>query len=363
MDACLYGPKGFYVGGGRAGRRADFLTSPEVGDLFGAVVARAVDAEWQRCGRPDPWMVVEAAAGSGALAAAVLAASPRCAAALRYVAVEVSAPLRAQLSLRLPVEAPTFVLGPGSHPPTDSDEEDAPAPPPGRGPLVTILAELPSQPFTGMIVANELLDNLAFDLLEWRDRVWWEVRVGEAQGGPVEVLVIAPEDTTDEATRLVPKPVDGGRIALQRAARRWLSSALGLVRRGRVVCVDYCAPTTASLASRPQHEWLRTYRAQGRGADPLHNPGGQDITCEVVIDQLERVSPPDFDRAQADWLTVNGVDELVAAARRIWDAGASRPDLAALAARSRVTEAAALRDPAGFGSFRVLEWARPSGRG
>ena len=45
VDAALYAPGlGFYETGGRAGRRGAFLTSPEVGPLFGAVVARALIA-------------------------------------------------------------------------------------------------------------------------------------------------------------------------------------------------------------------------------------------------------------------------------------------------------------------------------
>jgi SAM-dependent MidA family methyltransferase len=327
-----------------------------VGGLFGAVVARAIDAEWERCGRPDPWIVIEAAAASGTLAAAVLSARPSCSAALRYVAVEVSAALRAQASLRLPVEVPAFVLGPGTPAPVDPEEDVESTPVIGRGPLVTVLAELPAQPFTGMIIANELLDNLAFDLLEWRAGAWWEVRVGESDGRAVEVLVAAPAETAEEASRLVSSPVEGGRIPLQHEARRWLSSALGLVQRGRVVCIDYCSMTTAGLVSRPQHEWLRTYRSQGRGAHPLKDAGGQDITSEVAIDQLERVRALSLDRSQAEWLAAHGIDELVSAARRTWDESASRPDLTALSARSRVGEAPALRDPAGLGAFRVLEW-------
>ncbi|MDQ3293516.1 MAG: SAM-dependent methyltransferase, partial [Actinomycetota bacterium] len=58
---------GFYGGGsGSAGRReGDFLTSPEVGPLFGAVLARAVDGWWRALGEPDPFVVVEAGAGPG----------------------------------------------------------------------------------------------------------------------------------------------------------------------------------------------------------------------------------------------------------------------------------------------------------
>ncbi len=75
----LYAPGlGFYAGGGGAGRRHDFLTSPEVGPLFGAVLARALDSWWDGFGRPDPLVVVEAGAGPGTLARSILAAAPRC---------------------------------------------------------------------------------------------------------------------------------------------------------------------------------------------------------------------------------------------------------------------------------------------
>ncbi len=76
----LYGPAGFYVraDGGRAGRRGgSFLTSPEVGPLFGAVLARYLDAQWEALGQPAPFTVVDAGAGPGTLARSVFAARPR----------------------------------------------------------------------------------------------------------------------------------------------------------------------------------------------------------------------------------------------------------------------------------------------
>mgnify|MGYP003526014298 CR=1 FL=1 len=132
--------------------------------------------------------------------------------------------------------------------------------------------------------------------------------------------------------------------------------------RGRVIAIDYAKPT-ADLASRPQSEWLRTYANHRRGDAPLANLGAQDVTCEVAIDQLALVRPPGADTAQADWLRHWGIDDLVAEARRHWHAQAHAPDLAAMAARSRVTEADALLDPEGLGRFRVLEWfAVPPGQ-
>jgi hypothetical protein len=84
--------------------------------------------------------------------------------------------------------------------------------------------------------------------------------------------------------------------------------------------------------------------------------GAQDITCEVPVDQLTRVARPVVDERQADWLAAHGLEALVEEGRRIWAERAQIGDLAAVAARSRVGEAAALTDAAGLGSFRVLEW-------
>jgi SAM-dependent MidA family methyltransferase len=122
-----------------------------------------------------------------------------------------------------------------------------------------------------------------------------------------------------------------------------------------VVVVDY-ADVTASLARRPWTEWTRTYRGHGRGSGPLSDLGGQDVTCEVAVDQLPG---PTSNRSQAEFLRAFGVDELAAAARRAWEERAHIGDLEALRARSRVHEAAALIDPAGLGAFRVLEWVYP----
>jgi len=119
--------------------------------------------------------------------------------------------------------------------------------------------------------------------------------------------------------------------------------------------VDY-ADTTPSMARRPWTEWVRTYRAHGRGGHPLAGLGDQDITCEVAVDQLGGVRRPARDRSQAEFLAAHGIGPLVDEARRSWHERAAIADLAALAARSRVTEAAALLDDNGLGAFRVLEW-------
>jgi SAM-dependent MidA family methyltransferase len=265
------------------------------------VLARALDAWWSELGQPDPFTVVEAGAGRGALAKAVLAAEPACGPALRYVAVERSGALRS--------------LNPRSVP------------------------TMPDEPFTGVIVANELLDNLPFGVLERTADGWAEVWVDRELR---EVLVPVKNDLDAPA---------GARIPVQRAARQWVERARTLA--DRVVVVDY-ADTTPSMARRPWTEWVRTYRGHGRGSHPLDDLGRQDITCEVAVDQLP---PATSTRSQAEFLRAFGIDELAADARRAWHERAHIGDLQALVSRSRVHEAAALTDETGLGAFRVLEWA------
>ena len=360
VERALYDHEGgFYEAGGRAGgRHGDFLTSPEVGGLFGAVVARALDTWWRELGEPDPYVVVEAGAGPGTLCRTVLAAAPACAVSLRYVLVERSASQRRLHAGKVRLEDPALAFAP-----VDPDTESPVAGSP-TGPICVSLAELPRLPGPAVVLANELLDNLPFGLAERRDGGWCEVRVdlapGDPAGGQASGLAerLVPLDPVRSAMldRLAPAATDGGRVPLQAAAGAWLREALTLAGpAGRVVVVDY-ATTTADLAARPQSEWLRTYRGHARGGSPLADLGAQDITCEVATDQLALVRPATEDRTQAEWLRAHGVDELVVAARETWAERSHLGDLAALTARSRVTEAEALLDPAGLGAFRVLEW-------
>ena len=352
MEHALYDPDtGFYASGGTAGRRGDFITGPEVGPLFGAVISRALDAWWVAAGRPSPFVVVDAGAGPGTLARSVLAAAPQCAPALRYVLVEISAPQRARHAEHLPIEpAAAAAIGPAGEP--DTELSVLPAPP---GPVVVSLAEFPAVP-VHVIIANELLDNLPVDVVAWAGERWSEVLVGLGGDGFVEVLVPAAEELAAWARQAVPEPAEGARLPVQRAAQRWLAESLDLLApAGRLVVIDYTA-TTLELSERP---WLRTYRGHDRGGDPLDAPGSQDLTVDVDIDQLARVRPPTAVHTQADFLDAHGLLVLVEEGRKLWKRRAHVGDLAALTARSRISEAEALYDVSGLGGFTVLEWAAP----
>ena len=330
VDRALYGPDGFYERGGRAGRGGDFLTAVEVGPLFGEVTALALDSWWAGLGRPDPYMVVEGGAGRGQWCRMVRAAEPACASALTWVAVERSQRLRSEAAQ---VADATAAELPDQHAAELPDQH---------------AAELPDQHAAALrggaahvVLANELLDNLAVRLLRRTAGGWSELFV--QSGAPLW------RPTADVPPFEVP---EGSTAPWQLAARDWVERARGLLAPGgRLVCLDYCS-TTAELARRPATEWLRTYARHGRGTEPWTKPGEQDITCEVCHDQLGHP----LVTAQAAWLAGHGLDELVDEGRRLWRERAHRPDLAAVKGRSRVSEAAALTDPTGMGSFQVLEW-------
>ncbi len=298
VEACLYGPDGFYTSGaGIAGRRGDFITSPEVGPLFGAVLARQIDAWWDDLGQPDDFVVVDAGTGPGTLLRSLELAAPPCAAAWHL----------------LGVDRATGV-------------------------------ELPDDLGNAVVIANELLDNLAFRVVG-RDEhgAWYEVYVEDGPGG-----------TVSERTQPIEDPgltvAPGQRAPWQQQATAWVAD---VQRRGarRLLAFDYGAPTTAELASRGG--WLRTYRDHQRGDDPLVEPGSWDITSDVAFDQLPTTHSL---VTQADWLRDNGIDALVEEGRSAWKSAAARPDLAAMRMRSRVNEAAALSDPSGLGAWLVGEW-------
>ncbi len=313
LEGALYGEQGFYSTAGRAGRRGDFITSPEIGPLFGAVLARWIDAEFDLLGQPADFRVVEVGAGPGTLARAILHAAPQWEG--RYVAVEISAAQRA------------------THP-------DG----------VQSVATLAAEQIRGVVIANELLDNIPFRLAVF-DGGWREAMVEIADDGSLnEHLVVAPA----EWAWLPARAPHGARVPIQERASEWVTAMQAQLSAGTLLVFDYCTAFTAELATVPWREWLRTYSGHERGEHYLHNTGLQDVTAQVCLDQLP---PTTWVRSQAQFLARWGIDELVEEGRAQWTADAAAPSLASLRMRSRVSEAESLLDPVGLGAFMALEWA------
>lgn len=382
MEQALYHPQhGFYSSGGQAGRRGkDFLTSPEVGPLFGAVLANAIDGCWNELGQPDPFIVVETGAGRGALAASVLRAKPRCFEAMRYVMVERSELLRSQQqeTLKSVVAEEAFASaeviaaeGTASEKAAVEGATAKKAFSENSHSKIFSLARLPrsvpnsdlsnsessenalsrNKPFApfGMVIANELLDNLPFRILERTASGWEEVVVRLSESAEFTSEATAYSDS-ELAAALAPNAPVGARIPLQEQASAWVRQACELIGRGRVIVFDYGA-ATAELAERDG--CLRTYTKHGKGVSPLACPGQQDITSDVAFDQLP---PPAIIQTQADFLRDWGIQSLVAEGQKEWQQNAANPTTKALIARSRPTEAQTLCDPTTFGSYKVAQW-------
>jgi len=315
VELALYDPDhGFYTTVGQAGRRGDFLTSPEVGPLFGRVVANALDAEWGRLDRPETFTVIEYGAGPGTLARTILAANPDCGGALRYVAVERSANQRAK------------------HPA-------------GIETVETLPPDLATGRVVGVVVANEFLDNVAFTPFTLIDGEAHELVV-TADSDDALTITPGPQIAQDVAQRLG----DAAHGVIQSWAADWLNSMLGLLAKGRVIVIDYAREATTEVE-------IRTYADHERGGDPLTALGTKDITVDVDLAQLQAAAGAATElTSQAGWLRRHGIDELVEEGRQIWEVGAASGSLVALRGRSRIREAESLTESGGLGGFTVAEW-------
>ncbi len=357
MEMALYGDEGFFATGRGAGRAgSDFVTSVETGSLFGALVAEAIDREWDALGNPDPFVVIEAGAGSGKLARDIARAHPRCAAALRYLLVEKSAVLRDHQRSLVALDDPSVVLGPFGRAHGD-ESEDPLVPIGGGGPLFAQLGDLPAGRFDGVILCNELLDNLPFGIAEFDGARWHEARVGVDEGGAVELLFTAMDDDAVACAGAVV----GTRIPLDRSLTAWFESASRCLRTGAVLVIDYVVAMDEIVARSPN--WLRTYHQHRRGHDPLVVPGRADITADVPLEYVEHAAQRcGFLLAepvtQAEWLRELGIEDRVRSAQALWAERAHVGDLEAMKAKSIVHEASVLTEEAGLGSFAVLRLQR-----
>ena len=255
------------------------LGLPEPGELA-AWEARTVDRLWEEAGRPDPFTVVQVPAGDGSVAAEMLSGGsrPGCSAALRLVLVEEDETLRAGHAGRIPVESPALFLGPVTVP---DDPDDEPRPITGIGPIATSLAELPVVHGPCAVIAVGWLSRCEYDLFEWSEDRWHEVRLAAvSETGPAleQITVELDPDRRERLDGLVGpgQRADGSRYALRPAAAAWLRSALGTAETGWVVAADFWTETTAQIGSSLPVPVALDQLPQA-GGPGLHQAGGPGL--------------------------------------------------------------------------------------
>jgi NADH dehydrogenase [ubiquinone] 1 alpha subcomplex assembly factor 7 len=217
MAMALHDPEsGYYTRHDPLGRAGDFITAPEISQIFGELIGLWCADLWQRIGKPDPVILVELGPGSGALTLDFLRAAatlPEFRRALNLYLVEASPVLRTVQQRRLGAANPVFVASIDDLPP---------------GPL--------------LLVANEFLDALPIRQLV-RGRSAWSERVVTLDGANRLVFAEGREDPA--ANLLVPaalRALPPGTIVEICPAAAALAASLGerLMREpGAALFVDY----------------------------------------------------------------------------------------------------------------------------
>ena len=337
MARALYEPgHGYYrrdeAGPGRAG---DFITAPEAHPIFGAAGGRLVAQAWDALGRPAPFTLTEPGAGTGAMAAGLLAGLRDDASALlevlRYRPVEVEPARLAALRTRLGAEGLASRLTPDGE---QADAVDA-----------------------GAVIANEVLDALPFHRVVGRPGGLRELLVG-LDGSVAFTWVEAEPSTPELAARLEADGVtlaDGQITEVCLAIDDWLADASRDLARGVVVLIDYAAEPAALHGPTRPTGTLRAFARHAVGADPFRHVGRADLTATVDLAAVRTA-------AAGAGLTPLGettAGELLAAAGNdlpghyLGREGATLQE--ALTLRSAL---ARLLDPRGLGGFRVLVFGR-----
>lgn len=306
MDLALYAPGlGYYsAGSAKLGAGGDFVTAPEVSDLFGRCVARSCAAVLAALGGAE---ILELGAGTGALAAALLTELAALGALPQsYAILEVSADLAARQRERL-----------------------ARLPPVLRE-RVRWLERLPERPFNGVMLANEVADALPFRRFTWSEAGISELGVvlaNDARAGE-EISFRGQSIAADaafsaacqEMLAAVPATLHAGytsEVCLR--LEPWIASLSDCLGQGLLLLCDYGLPRRHYYHPQRLRGTLRCHYKQRAHDDPCINVGVQDITAWVDFTRAaEAASASGLTVGgfctQAAFLLACGIEELVGAA-------------------------------------------------
>lgn len=254
MELALYAPGlGYYAAGAaKLGEAGDFVTAPELSPLFGATLALQVGELLAQTGG----RVLELGAGSGCLAADLLAAlQEQDCMPDRYLILEISPDLAQRQRRTLAERVPDLV---------------------GR---VEWIATLPPA-FSGVILANEVLDALPIHLLAWRKDGVCERGVSLEQGSFGWSERLLPQSPLQDAASAI--TVQAPYLSEVSLAVPALVGALSAcLEHGALLLIDYGFGRAEYYhPQRSQGTLMCHYRHRAHG-DPFFLPGLQDITAHV----------------------------------------------------------------------------------
>jgi SAM-dependent MidA family methyltransferase len=256
MELALYAPGlGYYMAGARKlGAAGDFVTAPEISPLYGKTLARQV-AQVLDASHPE---VLEVGAGSGALAAALLAElEVEGTLPDRYLILELSPDLRSRSRDTLAARVPHLLE------------------------RVAWLNQLPPS-FRGCVIGNEVLDAMPVHRVTRRqgDTLEGFVQRG-ADSSPFMDLDLPAGDSLRETVEPLLLPDDDYRTEVQLVARAFIRSIASMLESGVALFVDYGFPRREYYHSQRNRGTLMCHYRHHAHADPYYLPGLQDITSHI----------------------------------------------------------------------------------
>ncbi len=263
MAICLFDPEhGYYTTREPFGAGGDFITSPEISQMFGELVAVWLFQSWQACGAPLPATIAEIGPGRGTLMKDMIRT-------LRQIAPDLAS------------EA-SFILVEASPRLTGIQKETLQ----GSGVKLewqTSLDDLAAQPL--FIAGNEIFDALPFRQFVRHDGKWLERSVGLVDDGALGFGI----GTASLAAETLPPEIlsapDGSVFEIAPVREAMMSSIASRIalNGGAGIFFDY-----GHL--RPGHgdtfQAMREHRHQG----VFDTPGEADLTSHVDFSALASVA-------------------------------------------------------------------------
>ncbi|XSG81293.1 MAG: class I SAM-dependent methyltransferase [Methyloligella sp. ZOD6] len=259
MEACLTDSEhGYYATRQPMGRGGDFVTAPEISQIFGELIGIWVIATWQALGQPEEITVAELGPGRGTLLHDALRSwrnFPDFRRSVRLALVERSDTLKA-------IQADTLAAEIEQAPPVPASWHES-------------LQTLPPSPL--IVIANEFLDALPIRQFVRRGHAWHERLVTCAEDGTL-AFAESPDPAGDipQLARFENKAHDGDIAEIRPGAADLVAALAARGESGPLAAlfVDY-GPEGFGPG-----DTLQAVRGHGF-ADPLEAPGEADITAHV----------------------------------------------------------------------------------
>jgi NADH dehydrogenase [ubiquinone] 1 alpha subcomplex assembly factor 7 len=265
MTMALYDPlAGYYATRAPIGAEGDFITAPEISQMFGELLGLWCVQAWRDQGCPSPARLVELGPGRGTLMTDALRAAkldPRFLKSIEVVLIETSARLQAAQAEKLKA-APVAVRWQERF---DESVTDRPL----------------------FLLANEFFDALPIRQFVFAERGWCERMIGVDGAGALTFAVSpAPLPLDIPAARGMPEL--GAVYETCSAGEALAEQTAHVIARkgGAVLIVDYGYGADAGFG-----ETLQAV-AEHEFANVLDNPGEADLSAHVDFAALARAAEP-----------------------------------------------------------------------